>query len=821
MTISRSQTTEYRTPFTKQPQSAGASQPPRSPFGALLGLFVLSGIAALIYEITWFQLLELVIGSSAISLGVLLATYMGGMCIGSLVLSRITKLRAIHPMRLYGFLELGIGACGLLVLAVVPLVSGVYSAIGGHGPWAIFVRAVLCAVCLLPPTVLMGATLPAASRTADATPNGLAWIGFLYGGNTIGAVGGSILAGFWLLRVYDLTVATFAAVAINVIVAATALATVKRFDLPRSAQGAPRSAPNAPRSALSATVYVAIALSGAAALGAEVVWTRLLSLTLGATTYTFSMILGVFLTGLGVGSAAGAVIGRNVARPRIAFGWCQLLQIGAIAFAASMIGRSLPYWPINPSLAPSPWFTFQLDLTRCVWTVLPAACLWGASFPLALASTAQEANDPARVVGALYAANTVGGIIGALGFSLLLVPLVGTQDAQRWIVALAAVAAALMLATGLRRRSGIAAIVATVALALVAIIGTPAVPGLLVAYGRYMVTWLGQVEVQYVGEGMNSSVAVTTLNSTGATQFHVSGKVEASTLPQDMRLQRMLAHLPALVHPHPTSVLVVGFGAGVTAGSFVPYPDVQRLTICEIEPLIPGVVSRYFTRENNDVLNDRRTQVVFDDARSFILSTREKFDIITSDPIHPWVKGAASLYTREYFEAVKRHLNPGGVVTQWVPLYESTAEAVKSELATFFDVFPNGIVWANNLNGGGYDLVLLAQEQPTRIDVNALAARFGDARYARVAASLGEVGFDSPIGLFSTYAGDRAGLQSWLEGAAINRDRNLRLQYLAAVGLNSYRSEAIYTQIASYRRFPDSLFVADEEWKARLRATMR
>src|SRR5205085_7403750 len=247
---------------------------------------------------------------------------------------------------------------------------------------------------------------------------------------------------------------------------------------------------------------------------------------------------------------------------------------------------------------------------------------------------------------------------------------------------------------------------------------------------------------------MNSSVAVTTLNTSGATQFHLSGKVEASTLPQDMRLQRMLAHLPALVHPHPTSVLVVGFGAGVTAGSFVPYPDVQRLTICEIEPLIPKVVSRYFTHENNDVLSDPRTTVVYDDARSFILTTHDKFDVITSDPIHPWVKGAASLYTREYFEAVKRHLNPGGVVTQWVPLYESTAEAVKSEIATFLDVFPSGTIWANNVNGAGYDLVLLGQEHPTRIDIAALSARFANPRYARVDASLGDLGLPSPLAPF-------------------------------------------------------------------------
>jgi spermidine synthase len=794
----------------------------------LLGLFVLSGIAALIYEVVWFQLLELVIGSSAISLGVLLATYMGGMCVGSLLMPRITRVRAIHPLRLYALLELGIGACGLFVLAVVPLVSGVYSAFAGHGAFAIVIRAVVCAICLLPPTILMGATLPAASRSAALTPNGVAWIGFLYGGNTIGAVFGSVVAGFYLLRVYDLTIATLCAVAINVTIAAIGLLLVRRKTVTGvvAADGPlTTSHPSLATFGASRATLLAIALSGAAALGAEVVWTRLLSLMLGATTYTFSMILGVFLSGLGIGSAAGAAIGRAVARPKMALASCQMLLTAAVAFAALMIGRALPYWPINPSLAPSPWFTFQLDLTRCVWTVLPAALLWGASFPLALASAAEPGDDPARLVGAVYAANTVGGIVGALAFSLLIVPLVGTQQAQRWIIVLAAVAAAAMFGMALlaRERSSrapIAGLLGTLALVVAACVVTPAVPGLLVAYGRYMVTWLGQVEVREVGEGMNSSIAVTTLTASGATQFHVAGKVEASTLPQDMRLQRMLAHLPALVHPHPASVLVVGFGAGVTAGSFVPYPDVQRLTICEIEPLIPKVVSRYFTHENNGVLDDPRTTVIYDDARSFILTTHDNFDVITSDPIHPWVKGAASLYTREYFEAVKRHLNPGGVVTQWVPLYESTTEAVKSEIATFLDAFPNGTVWANNLNGGGYDLVLLAQEHPTRIDIGAMAARFGNPRYAAVAASLGDVGFDSPIALFSTFAGEGSQLAPWLEGAVINRDRNLRLQYLAAVGLNSYRSEAIYTQIASYRRFPDSLFIADESWKARLRAAM-
>src|SRR5262249_34557409 len=219
---------------------------------------------------------------------------------------------------------------------------------------------------------------------------------------------------------------------------------------------------------------------------------------------------------------------------RVALAWCQLLLVLAVLCAALMLAKALPYWPINPSLAPSPTFVFQVDLARVVWTVLPAACLWGASFPLALAAAATHGQDPARLVSRVYAANTVGAIVGALGFSLIVIPAWGTQHAQQILIALSALAAAVLFGAGLVAPRGaksaegaepistgvvVGSLGATAALAAFAIVVTPAVPGLLVAYGRYMVTWLNQVDVKYVGEGMNSSVAVTTLNSSGATQF--------------------------------------------------------------------------------------------------------------------------------------------------------------------------------------------------------------------------------------------------------------------------------------------------------------
>jgi spermidine synthase len=255
-------------------------------------------------------------------------------------------------------------------------------------------------------------------------------------------------------------------------------------------------------------------------------------------------------------------------------------------------------------------------------------------------------------------------------------------------------------------------------------------------------------------------------------------------------------------------VLVVGCGAGVTAGSFLPHPSVERIVICEIEPLIPRVVAEHFADENYGVVKHPKVEVVYDDARHFILTTREKFDVITSDPINPWVKGAATLYTREYFELCKSRLKSGGVITQWVPLYESNPAAVKSELATFFEVFPDGTVWSNDADGQGYDIVLLGQVGPLTIDVDQLLLRLLRPDHANVGDSLDEVGFHSGLDLLATYAGTAADLGPWLAKAEINRDRNLRLQYLAGFSAHEYREAAIYNEMLRYRKYPESVFIA-------------
>jgi spermidine synthase len=818
-------------------------EPKATPWPGLSLLFLGSGCAALIYEIVWFQSLQLVIGSTAVSLGVLLASFMGGMCLGSIVVPRWLPA-ARHPLRLWALLELGVGILGVIVFFAVPWLGRAYAAVVPAGPFGLILRGALSSACLLPPTMLMGATLPVMARLAPATSRGASLVGLLYGANTLGAVLGALLAGFVLLRLFDSAAATGVAVGLNVLLAALGFALPARSLIPEKAE---ESSPDGQVCAVPQNdgsfphhrvIYLAIGMSGFCALGAEVLWTRLLSLLLGGTTYTFSVILAVFLLGLGTGSAIGAVVARQTRHPAFLLGLSQWLVAGAIAWAAFMLTSSMPYWPINPSLSKSIWFNFQLDLLRCAWAIFPATCLWGASFPLALAAAASGSSGSGDLVGKLYSANTLGAILGAVLVSVLLIAWVGTQQTQRLLILLSGLSGLIAWSVAWERRrpagefhfaaqsnlpAGRRRSQAARWLVLVLTVGcfawsVPPIAWPVVAYGRYLPQKTELGTALYVGEGMNASVAVTELAS-GVRNFHVSGKIEASTDQQDMRLQRMLAHLPALFHPDPRSVLVVGCGAGVTAGSFLVYPGLASIKLCEIEPLIPKRVARFFGEENYDLVDDPRVHVTYDDARHFILTTRETFDVITSDPIHPWVKGAATLYTKEYFELCKRHLKPGGLVSQWVPLYESDSATVKSEIATFFSVFPYGTIWSNEDLGAGYDLVMLGQADPLEIDLETLQRRLNRADHSSVAKSLRDVGIRSAFSLVATYAGQAHDLAPWLKHAQLNRDRDLRLQYLAGLGLNANESDTIYTQLSSYRLFPQEIFLGSNIWSDALKRT--
>ncbi len=785
----------------------------------LLILFFFSGCAALIYETVWFYLVQLVVGASSISVAVLLCAFMGGMAIGSWLLTKLTP-RAAHPFRVVAALEVGIAIFGVAIPLALPYIQRLYLTLAEPGAGAVTLRAVVCFIVLSPPTMLMGATLPAIAaafaRASAAQAREASAVGMLYTANLAGAASGTVLAGFYLLRVHDTVVATAVAVSLNLIVAAAfwKMASATALEAPEAS-----AAPDPPAASRAGhappAVYVAAALAGFTALGAEVVWTRQLSLLFGASVYTFSLILAVFLTGLGLGGLLGSRLARRALDPRSVLGVVHVALAVAIGFGAWAIVNVLPGWQPTaqflPSVRATPSLAFAFDTLRCAFALLPAAILWGASFPLTLACGSR---DFAAYVARINAINTAGALAGAIAFTLIGIPMLGSHAAQQALVAFAAVSGTALLwdaAKGSRSQR----LAITAALAAAAMWIVPPIPAHLIAYGRSVNSWASIKRFLYLAEGATASVAVTE-HVGGARQFHIAGKVEASDMDIDMRLERMLGHVPALVHPNPRSILIVGVGAGVTAGALSIHPEVERIVICEIEPVVPISARTYFAEENHHVFDDPRIQLVFDDARHFLQTTTEKFDIITSDPIHPWVRGAATLYSLEYLTLAKEHLAPGGIVTQWVPLYETDERSVKSEIATFAKVFPDTTLWNPDLLEEGYDLVALGRAEEAPISQAAIQARIDAA--PRVKASMDEILLKSAGDVFGTYAGRGRDLAPWLVDAEINRERHLRLQYLAGLAANTDRRFAIFQAILGYRKYPADLFTASAEIEARLRS---
>jgi spermidine synthase len=569
-------------------------------------------------------------------------------------------------------------------------------------------------------------------------------------------------------------------------------------------------------------VYVVAGLSGLTSLGAQVLWTRLLTLLFGATVFAFAIILAVFLAGLGIGSALAAYLLRRGQHAVRGLAWTQLLLAPTLFLAGLVLARYLPF-ASPPSLTPVSAL-HGLHVVRAVLVILPSAVLWGASFPLALAAAASSGADTGRSSAYVYAANTIGAIAGALGTSFWIIPSFGSAWAAKLLCIIAGASAAVALRALLvaAARSGKTSRSAPIQPAWALGLGflcAAVVPGLspvFLTHGRY-IWWLdARDRFPYVSEGAASTVGVH-ISPDGYKNFHVAGRVEATNNPSDLRTERLIGHLSGLPHPHPESVLVVGMGGGVSAGALSIYPEVKRIVICEIEPRVAGA-TRLFADENYHVLDNPKVEVVFDDARHFLATTREKFDIITSDPIHPWVRGNSILFSREYYGIVRDRLKPGGLATQWVPLYETSELAIKIQMKTFMDAFPNGTVWNTQTSGKGYDVVLVGGEAPLRLDVASIQRRMDE--NPQLKQSLADVKIMSAVDLLATYGASGRDMGAWLSDVPINRDFSLKLEYISGLALNTGEADPIYAHMVQGRTYPAFLASGreDSELRRRLKA---
>ena len=752
-----------------------------------LAAAVLSGAAALVYEVVWLRMLGLVVGHAVDALTAVLAAFMAGLALGAALFGRFAG-RLRKPLAACAWLEGGVAAYAVLLpfaLAALPGASLPLRAAFGfsYDGWSLSQTALACAL-LLPPTVLMGGTLPLLSQAAGgghAAPARVA--GALYALNTCGAVLGALAAGYWLLPTAGNRATGWIAAGANLAAAALLFAASRgaplaRADAHNRAFDAERSSgPDGP----AWVVPAAMAVSGAAAMVFEVAWTRALSLVIGSSTYAFSAMLVAVLVSIAAGSAV--YVWRWGGRPAgpAALGVIEA-GVGGLAALALLGFERLPDFLLaGLRWSAEPGWVALLQLALSAGVLLPAMLFIGASFPCALSATVVGGSRVGRQVGRLYAANTAGAVAGVILGGLVLVPGWGVHAALKTaIVATLLLAAALLAVSGRGARRLVPAAASVVVAGAVVLAPTWDSRVMSSAPAVYAKTYLGAGEgrrlsqivaeetVLFYRDGRSGTVAVTRQGP--HTLLRINGKIDAGTV-RDMPTHLMLAHLPLLVHPSPRAVFILGLGSGVTAAAAARHP-VERVDVLEIEPAVIEA-SRFFAGEQDGALDDPRVRVVIGDGRSFLLSAGPRYDVIISEPSNPWVQGMAGLFSAEFFALAKERLRPGGMMLQWVQSYNLVPDDLKMVVATFRTAFPATSVWEPTPG----DFLLLGSVEPAPLDLGRLRARWE--ALPRVRADFERLGirdWAGMLGFFALGEDDAARLGA---GAGLNTDDRLPLEFSA------------------------------------------
>ncbi len=699
----------------------------------LLICFTLSGVSGLIYEIVWTRKLGFIFGSTAIAVGVCLALYLAGLALGSYFAGPIAdKMR--RPARAYAAMELGIGICGLLSIPLLDATAWMYAK---FEPLAF----VLLALALLPPTVLIGGTLPVLIRATQRPSAVVSVTGRLYSGNTLGAVAGTVLAGFVLIPHWGMLATTAAAATLNLLLA---LVVWKAFGNREAPPLRPPSNPLVTADVNSVPAYViwmVLAISGFCALLDEVIWTRSIEPIVGSSTWSLAIMLSPFLLGLALGIAAATRLVRapSVLKrvgPVAMLAWAQSLT-GAAVFAGVFVLRLLPGWfySLYESLDTQPeWFLASQAALCGAISLIPAFCI-GASFPLALAVYPNR-SEPSRLVGRLYSINTAGAIVGACLSGVILIPWIGLRGGFLLAGSLNLALGAILLlsADGRWPRRMLAAIpVATVGTMLY--IAPPwdqapmatgifnMVPAVLEGGQGFLPIILRQVHILYYREGATGTVAVGMRGQRNV--LTVDGLAEAS---DSSATQVLLPHYAMATGTATQRALVIGYGSGNTAGSLALYPF-EQIDVAEIEPATVEA-GRFFEGINHRPDLDRRVRVHWADGRTWLAeSPAASYDVIVSHPSMPWTPGSDKLFTREFFRLAHSRLRPGAVFAQSFPLYALDFRSVQSMLRTFADAFPQVLVVTSGRNAG--ELILLGSDRPLKLDWNQLDQLFAtNARFS-------------------------------------------------------------------------------------------
>jgi spermidine synthase len=776
----------------------------RAVFATLFICFFLSGVAALLYEVVWVRMLTQIFGSTAHAVATVLAAFMAGLALGSYVFGRIVD-RKRNFLRLYGWLELGIGLYGFLIPHVFAGAFGIYGKIFWLHQISPFVFN--CALFLLAfgllaaPTFLMGATLPVLSRFVIPSLSHLGRrIGDLYGTNTLGAVVGCGVAGYYLIPALGIRGTLYAAAALNITIAGLIIVLdYLRDQEPQeiSADANPaQEAPIAERpSSVAILLLAAIGLSGAAAMIFENAWTHALTMIIGGSVYSFTTMLLTFLIGLATGGYLYArLLGGRTMRVTL-FGLIEL-GVGATALATIPLFESLPliFIRLHAGFGDSFPLFLAIQVAVSFLVMFPSTLLFGMAFPMAVRLFTHSLDRVGVAVGTIYAVNTLGAIAGAFAGGFIFLPLLGVQQS---IVIGAfinlSVGYILILADphpGKARRLllGSAAAAALSALALHLPAWDPRIltSGVTVYASRYKglptdslrLEEMRQDEVLYYREGLTATVSVHRLHK-DYLYLKTNGKTDGSY--GDSLTMLLTGYIPLFLKPHARDVAIIGLGTGMTAKAVGAFP-VQSISVLEIEPAMAEAAT-FFKDKNGGILRDPRLRIVPSDGRNYMLATAQLYDVIISEPSNPWIAGIASLFTREFYGVAKGKLKPGGVFAQWIHVYSMSPDDFRMVLRTFAEAFPHVSVW----NMQESDFLLLGSATPLSFDYRSAQQSF--AANQTIRSDFLGLGLGDPYALRGFYRMGKKELLSFVEDAEINTDDNVRLEFSAPRSLGKNTSE--------------------------------
>jgi len=717
----------------------------------LATLLALSGVSALIYQIAWLREFRLVFGGATPATAAVLAIFMGGLGVGSAWFGRQVE-RSQNPLRLYALIEIGVGASALLTPVLLTATRAMYVKTGGVVALglvpATLLQLLLATVVLAVPCLLMGGSLPAAFKWgATDSDQQRGTLGVLYGVNALGAVAGVLLATFWLLEHWGIRLTVTAAAVINILIGVAAWVVSRESGQVTSYPGTTKAHEGTPlvvaAKAPPAFVYAAAAVTGFTFFLSELVWFRMLAPLVGSSVYGFGLILALALAGIGL----GGVVYRVLLAPR-----ARAVSLGGLAIVAAIqaLLLALP-WAIGDRIA-----VLAIDLSHAGadslggrvldWTTITSLLVVGPSlmagvqFPLLVGLLGEGTRDAGRHVGFAYAANTLGAIAGSLSGGFFLLPALTAPGSWRLVVFLTLGLSiwALLLAAGaatrLVRFSVTPLLLSALSLIVLSTGPTAVWRHQPIGYGRvkplpssinerrYVSNDVRQA-VPYEFEGREASVAIFA-NDQGWS-FNVNGKADGSAFG-DAHTQIMLGLLPAMLHPAPKNAFVVGLGTGSTAGWLADVPGMARVDVVELEPGMSQLARTYFTPVNRDVMAKANVNLIVGDAREVLLVAGPRYDLIVSEPSNPYRAGIATLFTREYYQAVKSRLSEGGVFAQWLQGYEVDTRSVQLVHATLASVFPNVETWST----GPGDLVFIAHPASPSYSMDQLRSKIAQPLFA-------------------------------------------------------------------------------------------